>query len=64
MESEKGINDRDVGEGLLRALAKTTPEALKTLQDKELDRVIVLLATVRLAGTSVRIGSGALFGKR
>jgi len=49
MESEKWFKDRKPGEGLLRALAKTTPDALKTLQDKEFDRVIVLLATVTAA---------------
>ena len=49
MESGKWFKDRKRDEGLLQALAKTTPEALKTLQDKELDRVIVLLATVTAA---------------
>jgi hypothetical protein len=35
MESEQWSKDRKIGEGLLRALAKVTPGALKTLQHKE-----------------------------
>jgi hypothetical protein len=46
MESEQWSKDRKIGEGLLRALAKVTPGALKTLQDKELDHIITQLAEV------------------
>jgi hypothetical protein len=34
------------GRPLLRALATVTPDALKTLQDEELEQMIVLLAEV------------------
>jgi hypothetical protein len=46
MESERWFKDRKIGEGLLRALGKVTPAALKTLQDKELDHIITQLAEV------------------
>jgi hypothetical protein len=46
MESEQSFKDRKIGEGLLRELGKVTPAALKTLQDKELDRIVTLLAEV------------------
>jgi hypothetical protein len=46
MESEQWSKDRKTGENLARALAKTTPAALKTLQDMELARIIELLAEV------------------
>ena len=46
MESEQWFKDRKTGENLLRALAKTTPAALKTLQDMELARILELLAEV------------------
>jgi hypothetical protein len=46
MESEQWFKDRKAGENLLRALGKTTPASLKTLQDMELARIIGLLAEV------------------
>jgi hypothetical protein len=46
MEPEQWFKDRKIGEGLPRELSKVTPAALKTLQDKEIDRIIVLLAEV------------------
>jgi hypothetical protein len=49
MESEQWFEDRKAAENLLRALANLTPEVLKTLQDKELERITVLLAEVTAA---------------
>ena len=49
MQSESWHANRHVAENLLRALAAVTPEALKTLQTAELDRIIVLLATTTSA---------------
>jgi hypothetical protein len=46
MESEQWFRDRRVGEKLMVALGKVTPGALKTLQDAELDHVILRLAEV------------------
>ena len=46
MESEQWFKDRKIGEGLLRALGKVTPGALKTLQNKELDHIITQLSEV------------------
>ena len=46
MESEQWFKDRKISEGLLRALGKVTPGALKTLQDSELDQIIAQLAEV------------------
>ena len=44
MESEQWFKDRKVAERLMVALGKVTPGALKTLQDKELDHLVLLLA--------------------
>ena len=46
MKSDAWHEHRSAGEKLLVALSKATPDALKTLQDHELDRVIVLLSEV------------------
>lgn len=44
MESDQWFKDRKAGEELLRATGKVTPAALKTLQDKELRRILELLS--------------------
>jgi hypothetical protein len=44
MESEQRFKDRKVAERLMVALGKLTAGALKTLQDKELDHLVLLLA--------------------
>jgi hypothetical protein len=49
MDSRKWSKDRRIGETALRALAKITPDALKTLQDEELEHLILALATVTRA---------------
>jgi hypothetical protein len=46
MESEQWFKDRKTAENLLRVLARTTPAALKTLQDAELARILELLPEV------------------
>jgi hypothetical protein len=46
MQSEQWVKNRKAGEDVLRALGNVTPDVLKTLQDKELERIIVLLGEV------------------
>ena len=49
MDSDTWHRDRKAVERLLVALADITPAALKTLQTAELERIIVLLATMTAA---------------
>ena len=44
MKSDQWFNDRKIGEELLRASAKVSPAALKTLNDLALRRTMELLA--------------------
>lgn len=51
MKSDAWHANRNAAEKLLIALGKATPEALQTLQDHELERVIVFLTrAVALCG--------------
>ena len=46
MDGDKWHKDRKTAETLLRALAAVTPDILKTFETAELERAVVLLATV------------------